>query len=110
MLCHNLFGDSHLSTLPLSVTQNVSWNLRDIPIVGGIASKLRLGIPFGWTNIGIKVKMSDVVLALPASMVDYGNVLIKQSNNVRIDLNSFTDEVAKNDAIDFSGIKATGSI
>ena len=111
LLSHNIFGLSGISSLPMSKEQNIAWSLHSIPLIGGFLNKATIGIPIGWTNTAIKVKMDDILAIIPASLSNYANVLIpSESNLLRIDLNTLTDEQAKNDAIEFSGIKATGSL
>lgn len=111
ILAHNIFGLDPYTAMPMNVQQNVSWSLRNVPLIGGFLSSLTFGIPIGWQDTSIKVRMTGgVLLAIPASTKDYANVLVEQGDGVKIGLETFTDESAKNDAIEFSGIKATGSI
>lgn len=114
VLAHNIFGTSAISTLPLSVKQNITWSLSDIPLVGGFLSKITLGIPVGWRDEAIRVSMDSVLIVQPASLIEYANVLQGRSpdskfSKPQVDLLTYTTE-NKSEEIEFSGINATGTI
>lgn len=112
LLSHQFFATSYLTSLPLTVQQNVAWSLNNVPIVGGFASKLTIGVPFGWNDLSIKLAMDNVLLAIPSSLAEYGNVLKGDGSadtKVWIPLETFTGQ-KKDEAIESSGINATGTI
>lgn len=112
LLTHNFFATSHLVSMPLTTQQNVAWSLQDIPLVGGFLSKLTLGVPIGWQNLSVRLGMPSVKLIMPASIAEYGNVLkggTSTDDSVWIPLETFTAE-RKDEATEYSGINATGTI
>lgn len=110
MFCHNIFATSWLEALPLAITQNIVWRSSGLPIIGGIANKVLGGVPFGWNDIAVRLQAPAVWLTLPTSLVEYGNALSPSNDdNCFIPLETFTGN-RKDDATEFSGINATGSI
>lgn len=112
LLAHQFFITSHLSSLPLTVQQNVAWSLADIPILGGFLSKITLGVPIGWQNLSVRLAMENVKIIMPSSLAEYGNVLKGDgtpSDGVWIPLETFSG-TRKDEATEYSGINATGTI
>lgn len=112
ILAHQFFITSYLTSLPLTVQQNVAWRIQNLPIIGGYISKLTLGIPIGWQNLAIRLAMPSVNFFVPSSIAEYGNVLKGDgtpSTDVWIPLETFTAE-RKDQATEYSGINATGTI
>lgn len=110
VLSHEFFITSHITTLPLSVQQNIPWTVAKIPLVGGILTKATFGIPLGWNNTAYRYQMGDVKLMFPTSIAEYGNKMKAKDNaDVWIPLETFTGQ-RKDEATEFSGINSTGTI
>lgn len=112
IMSHNHFLFSYITTLPLTIQQNVAWNLASIPLVGGFLSKITGGVDIGWNDKSIRLGMPDVKLIMPASIAEYGAVLKGDgtaSTDTWIPLETFTGD-RKDEATEFSGINATGTI
>lgn len=107
ILAHNVFITNHLITLPMNTQTNTTWNLRDIPLIGGFLNTLTLGIPIGWTNTKARVQMGKVMLLTPANLVKYGNQLIESANNSLIPFDLMQENTS--DLIEHSGIAGMGS-
>lgn len=109
MFAHNIFGTSYLEALPLQITQNITWRLSDIPIIGGFLSKLTFGIPIGWNDNSIRLKAENVWLMLPSSVVEYGEILMGGKDSGMTPLDIFAGQAQTENVIN-SGINTTGSI
>lgn len=107
ILAHNSFITNHMITLPMNAETNVTWNLRDIPIIGGFLNTITLGIPIGWTNTNARVKQGTVMLLTPANLVKYGNQLIPGQDKSLIPFDLLQENTA--DLIQHSGIAGMGS-
>lgn len=112
LLTFNLFITSAIETLPLSIEQLVSWNLRDLPIIGGFLNKLTFGIPIGWRELNVRIPAPNIPLLIPTQVVKYGNVMREQSSekkDVFIPLEIF-EGTLQSDATSFSGINTLSTI
>lgn len=107
IMAQNSFITNHLITLPMNAQTNTTWNLRDIPLIGGFLNTLTLGIPLGWTNTKARVKMGTVMLLTPANLVKYGNQLIETADNSLVPFDLLQENKA--DLITNSGIAGMGS-
>lgn len=107
IMAHNSFITNHLITLPMNAQTNTTWNLRDVPLIGGFLNTLTLGIPIGWTNTKARVQMGTVMLLTPANLVKYGNQLIESANNSLVPFDLLQEN--KSDLITNSGIAGMGS-
>lgn len=104
---HNSFITNHLITLPMNAQTNTTWNLTDIPLIGGFLNTLTLGIPIGWTNTKARVQMGTVMLLTPANLVKYGNQLISSADKSVVPFDLLQENTA--DLIEHSGIAGMGS-
>ena len=107
ILAHNSFILNHLTTLPMNAETNTTWKLSDVPIIGGFLNTLTLGIPIGWTDNNVRVKMGDVPLLIPVNVVLYGNEIIANTENSWIPFDLFKQNKAN--IIEDSGIAGMGS-
>lgn len=107
IMAQNSFITNHLITLPMNAQTNTTWNLRDIPLIGGFLNTLTLGIPIGWTNTKARVQMGTVMLLTPANLVKYGNQLIETADNSLVPFDLLQENKA--DLITNSGIAGMGS-
>lgn len=107
ILAHNSFITNHLITLPMNAQTNTTWNLRDIPLIGGFLNTITLGIPLGWTNTNSRVKMGTVMLLTPANLVKYGNQLTPNQDKSLVPFDLLQENTA--DLIQHSGIAGMGS-
>lgn len=107
ILAHNSFITNHLITMPMNTQTNTTWNLRDIPIIGGFLNTITLGIPLGWTNTNARVKMGTVMLLTPANLVKYGNQLTPNNDKSLVPFDLLQENTA--DLIQHSGIAGMGS-
>ena len=107
IMAQNSFITNHLITLPMTAQTNTTWNLHDIPLIGGFLNTLTLGIPIGWTNTKARVQMGTVMLLTPANLVKYGNQLIESAQNSLVPFDLLQENKA--DLITNSGIAGMGS-
>lgn len=107
IMAHNSFITNHMISLPMNAQTNVTWNLKDIPIVGGFLNTITLGIPIGWTNTNARVKMGTVMLLTPANLVKYGNQLTPGQEKSLVPFDLLQENTA--DLITHSGIAGMGS-
>lgn len=107
IMAQNSFITNHLITLPMNAQTNTTWNLRDIPLIGGFLNTITLGIPIGWTNTKARVQMGTVMLLTPVNLVKYGNQLIETAENSLVPFDLLQENKA--DLIANSGIAGMGS-
>lgn len=110
MFAHNIFGTSYLEAIPLQITQNITWRLSDVPLIGGFLEKLTFGVPIGWNNQAIRLKAENIWLMIPASIAEFGNVLMGKPNNKGLTpLEVFTGK-GQGEQFEVSGVNDTGSV
>lgn len=74
---HLSFAFSHITTLPMSIVENVQYSTQNIPLIGGFLNSFFAGVPIGWNNKNIRLKMDSITLLIPTKIVEFGNVLKK---------------------------------
>lgn len=86
------FITEHINTLPLAKGYNVSVGLADIPVIGGLLSKITLGIPVGWRQQNKVIEASPVPTLVPKSALDYSTAMLNSKSDIKIPLSFFEKE------------------
>ncbi len=88
-LVNSRFITEHINTLPLAKGYNVSVGLTDIPVIGGLLSKITLGIPIGWRQQNKVIEASPVPTLVPKSALDYSTAMLNSKSDIKIPLSFF---------------------
>lgn len=72
--------------LPIDLNTSTTFSFQSLPLIGGYANNLFLGIPIGWNNQTTRIDAKPISFFIPTTLYDFGSNAFNQDGKLPLDL------------------------